>query len=612
MEPERAAPSTLHSSAIGATGTTPSAYTGIALGTISGTQYLYAANGAAGRVDVYDRTFTDVTATSFAGKFVDPNPVAGLVPFNIANINGELYVSYTPASPVVVGFGVINIFDTAGNFVKRFATGDPTVPLYDPWGMVVAPPDFGDFSNALLVGDFNLGNGAASPPAGGPGYILAFSLATGADNGRFLGLLNGTDSKPVSIDGLWSLILGNGHSGGNPSDLYFSAGINGQANGLFGSLSTCHGPVISNASASPNVLWPPNNKFVPVTIGYAVTDDCDPAPSCSLSVTAEDSGGGINNTADSSVVVDANMVELLASRNGGGNGRVYTVQISCKDKLPLSSSANVAVTVPHDKGQGGPATATLTASPNPIAPAPGSFLGRTTLSWNAPSSSSVEIMVGSSGGTLFAEGGSTGSAQTGAWVDNGMQFFLLDATSHSVLAETTATFNQSVGTVSLTATPNPVNPAVQAGLGQTTLTWSAPGSDDVELRVGSATGPLFAIGGSTGTAQTGIWVSNGLQFFLVDGNSRQTLASTTVTLTSPSSPILTLGPAANSAVWQTTVTWDAPGSTGVEIHIGSATGTLFAASGSAGSAQTGMWVFKGMVFVLVDSTTHLPIISVTA
>jgi len=163
-------------------------------------------------------------------------------------------------------------------------------------------------------------------------------------------MLQGTDSKPLTIDGLWSLILGNDGSGGNSNNVYFSAGINGQADGLFGSLSTCHGPVISGASASPKVLWPPNNKFVPVTICYSVSDDCDAAPVCSLSVTAADSGGGIDNLADSSMVVDAHTVDLRASRNGGGDGRVYTVEISCKDKLPLSSSANVTVTVPHDQG----------------------------------------------------------------------------------------------------------------------------------------------------------------------------------------------------------------------------------------------------------------------
>ena len=229
---------------LGATGAIPSAYTGIALDTLSGAQYLYAANAAAGRVDVYDRTFANVTSTTFAGKFVESSLPAGLVPFNVASINSQLYVSYAPASPTIVGFGVINVFDTAGNFIKRFATGNASVPLYDPWGMVVAPSTFGKFANALLVGDFNLGVGSVSPPNGGPGYILAFSLAPGSENGTFLGLLEGTDGNPLSIDGLWSLILGNDGSGGNSSDLYFSAGINAQAHGLFGSLSACHGPTI--------------------------------------------------------------------------------------------------------------------------------------------------------------------------------------------------------------------------------------------------------------------------------------------------------------------------------------------------------------------------------
>lgn len=327
---------------LGATGATPAAYTGIALGLRSGVQFLYAANPAGNRIDVWDNTFTKAT---LPGTFTDPTLPAGLVPFNIANIDGSLYVSYTPANPIVVGPGAINVFDTDGNFIKRFATGGPTLQLLDPWGMVVAPPHFGKFANALLVGNFNTGNAAA-----GPGYISAFSLAPGADNGKFLGLLEGTDSKPLSIDGLWQLIFGNGGSAGDPSVLYFAAGIQNQHHGLFASLSTCHGPVISGASASPNILWPPNNKFGPVTIGYSVTDDCDPAPDCDLSVTAADSGGGINNTGDSSVVVDPHTVELRASRNGGGDGRVYTVKISCNDKLPLSSSAKVTVTVPHDQG----------------------------------------------------------------------------------------------------------------------------------------------------------------------------------------------------------------------------------------------------------------------
>ncbi len=181
---------------LGATGPVPSAYTGIVLATFSGAQYLDAANAAAGRVDVYDRTFTNVTATTFAGKFADTTLPPGLVPFNVASIDGQLYVRYTPASSMVVGFGAINVFDTSGTFIKRFATGSASVPLYDPWGMVIAPANFGKFSNALLVGDFNLGVGSMNPPDGGPGYVLAFSLAPGAGNGAFLGLLQGTNGQP--------------------------------------------------------------------------------------------------------------------------------------------------------------------------------------------------------------------------------------------------------------------------------------------------------------------------------------------------------------------------------------------------------------------------------
>ena len=335
------------SATLAATGAAPAVYTGIALGTISGVQHLYAANPAGNRIDVYDNAFTDVNA-SFSGKWMDSGLPAGIVPFNVANINGNLFVSYAPMSPTVVGLGVIDEFDTSGNFIRRFATGDSTnVPLYDPWGMALAPSNFGKFSNALLVGDFNLGIGTVPPPGGGPGFILAFDPATG----NFLGRLKGTDGAPLSIDGLWQLVFGNGKSGGDTGTLYFSAGIQNQKHGLFGSLAACTGPVISDASATPNVLWPPNNKFVAVSIGYSVSDNCDSAPVCTLSVTASDSGGGVDNLADSYTVVDAHEVELVAARNGGGDGRTYSVRITCKDKLPLGSNATVAVTVPHDQGQ---------------------------------------------------------------------------------------------------------------------------------------------------------------------------------------------------------------------------------------------------------------------
>jgi uncharacterized protein (TIGR03118 family) len=307
----------------------PAAYTGIAVGVRAAGHFLYLANNAAGRIDVFDHTFTQ---TVLPGTFTDPTLPAGNNPFNIVNIGGSLFVSYTGAT------GVINVFDTEGTFVKRFATGGT---LINPWGMVVAPPDFGAFSNALLVGNFNHGD-----PTNGPGHINAFNASTG----EFLGLLKGTDGSPLAIDGLWTLIFGNGGSAGDPKVLFFSAGIENEAHGLFGSLATCQGPVISGASATPNVLWPPNHMLVPVAIDYTVSDDCDAAPVCELSVSSnEGAGGGSGNTSPDFQVVDAHSVDLRAERAGTGDGRVYTVTIDCKDSLPLSSSKAVTVTVPHDQ-----------------------------------------------------------------------------------------------------------------------------------------------------------------------------------------------------------------------------------------------------------------------
>ena len=101
------------SATLAASGAAPSVYTGIALGLLSGVQHLYAANPAGNRIDVFDNTFANVDA-SFPGKWADPALPAGLVPFNIANINGQLFVSYAPMSPTVVGLGVVDVYDTRG------------------------------------------------------------------------------------------------------------------------------------------------------------------------------------------------------------------------------------------------------------------------------------------------------------------------------------------------------------------------------------------------------------------------------------------------------------------------------------------------------------------
>ncbi len=307
----------------------PVSYTGLALASAGSQEFLYAANNAAGRIDVFNGTFAKI---SVAGTFTDPSLPAGDLPFNIVNIGNSLYVTYS--GPL----GVVNIFDTEGHFVSRFATGGT---LVNPWGVALAPANFGQFSNALLVGNFNSGN-----PANGPGHISAFD-----SNGTFLGLLEDTSGAAISIDGLWSLTFGNDNGAGSSSVLYFSAGIENQHHGLFGSLEACIAPAISSVSASPNALWPPNHKMVPVTINYTVTDNCDPAPVCSLSVSDnEGEGGGSGHSSPDWMVLDAHHVDLRAERAGTGSGRVYTIAISCQDKLGLSANTTTTVTVAHDQG----------------------------------------------------------------------------------------------------------------------------------------------------------------------------------------------------------------------------------------------------------------------
>jgi uncharacterized protein (TIGR03118 family) len=309
----------------------PVSYTGLALAPRSSGVFLYAANNAApGRIDVFDDTFAKV---SVAGTFTDPSLPAGDLPFNIVNIGNSLYVTYSGPT------GVIDIFDTDGHFMSRFATGGT---LLNPWGVALAPDNFGEFSNALLVGSFNFGD-----PTKGPGHISAFD-----SKGNFLGLLQDTSGAPISLDGLWTLTFGNDQGAGSSSVLYFTAGIQNQLHGLFGSLEACIAPAISGVSASPDELWPPNHKMVPVMVNYAVNDNCDPAPVCSLSVSDnEGEGGGSGHTSPDWIVLDAHHVDLRAERAGTGNGRVYTIAISCQDKLGLSSNTTTAVTVAHDQGK---------------------------------------------------------------------------------------------------------------------------------------------------------------------------------------------------------------------------------------------------------------------
>jgi uncharacterized protein (TIGR03118 family) len=197
-------------------------YKALTLGSDAQGTFLFATNFHAGTVDVFDSHFHQV---HLAGSFADPNLPAGFAPFGIKNVNGTLFVTYAKqlapdnhddqAGP---GNGFIDEFDTNGRLVERFASGGV---LNSPHGIALAPADFGAFSNALLVGNF------------GDGRINAFDPKTG----KFLGQLSDAGGHPLTNVGIWGMTFGNGAGGTHTNTLYFAAGINGENDGLFASIS---------------------------------------------------------------------------------------------------------------------------------------------------------------------------------------------------------------------------------------------------------------------------------------------------------------------------------------------------------------------------------------
>jgi uncharacterized protein (TIGR03118 family) len=206
--------------------------------TDSGPQ-IYAPNFNSGNIDVYDANWAPVTLP--AGAFTDSQVPQGFGPYNVQNLNGKLYVTYAMQDANKrngvpgAGAGHVAVFDTSGKLLSHLISGGP---LNAPWGLVIAGPNFGAYSNDLLVGNF------------GNGIINAFDPTSGA----FLGpILNARGTPFVNI-GLWALIMGNGGNGGDANALYFAAGISGptgavQSHGLFGSIQA---PPVLAASAIVN------------------------------------------------------------------------------------------------------------------------------------------------------------------------------------------------------------------------------------------------------------------------------------------------------------------------------------------------------------------------
>lgn len=198
---------------------TPGAiYKGIALATTSTGARLYVTDFHHKRVDMFDAAFGKVT---IAGSFVDPRMPFHMAPFGIQALGDRIYVTYATQDADreddVPGRGIVDVYDLDGKFIKR---GAQQAGLNAPWGVAMAPADFGRFSNALLVANF------------GDGTISAFD-----SHSQFLGRLRDADDKQIRIPGLWGIQFGNGVQSQPTNTLFFTAGPNDENDGVYGSIS---------------------------------------------------------------------------------------------------------------------------------------------------------------------------------------------------------------------------------------------------------------------------------------------------------------------------------------------------------------------------------------
>jgi uncharacterized protein (TIGR03118 family) len=199
-------------------------YKGLAYATTAHGNFIYATNFNSGQVEAYSTSFA---LTTLDGSFTDPGLPAGYAPFGISNIDGDLFVTYAKQDaakhdPVRGdGLGFVDVFSTSGKFIRRFASRGV---LNAPWGVVRAPLGFGRFGGEILIGNFgNTGRFA--------GRINAFG-----NRGDLVGELRTPTGRAISIDGLWALSFGT-FNGSDGDTLYFTAGPNDEADGMFGKLT---------------------------------------------------------------------------------------------------------------------------------------------------------------------------------------------------------------------------------------------------------------------------------------------------------------------------------------------------------------------------------------
>jgi uncharacterized protein (TIGR03118 family) len=195
-------------------------FTGLAIGNDkTGAAFLYAADQNSGNIYMFNSKWT------MTGQLTDPGGLpAGFTAFNVQNIGGQIYATYANQNNALGG--IVDVFKPDGTFVTRLVNDLQGFWLNQPWGLALAPKNFGQFGGDLLVGN-----------NGGNNWINAFDPS----NGNFLDVLTLSSGQPFAEGNLWALTFGNGKSGGMLDGLYFTAGIT-DTDGLFGVINSVPEP----------------------------------------------------------------------------------------------------------------------------------------------------------------------------------------------------------------------------------------------------------------------------------------------------------------------------------------------------------------------------------
>jgi uncharacterized protein (TIGR03118 family) len=212
-------------------------YKGLAIANNGSGNFLYATDFHNNKIDVFDANYAKQPPSATSFSFSDPKLPAGYAPFGIQAVaNGpggavQLYVTYAQPTPPEnhdnidgAGLGLVDIFDTNGNLVKELVPAGGA--LNAPWGIAVAPANFGTFSNDLLVSNF------------GDGKINAYDPGTG----QLVGTLGDTTGASIVLDGLWGIAFGNDAVNQPSTTLFFAAGPNKEISGLYGRIDLAKAP----------------------------------------------------------------------------------------------------------------------------------------------------------------------------------------------------------------------------------------------------------------------------------------------------------------------------------------------------------------------------------